>query len=332
MKAAWWKHKRLVLEQHNKRRAECPTLTCSRHEPGRCWRDFRDSCRCPSETSSSATPPRCTLGPCWSARRRSGSAAKVPAQSCPSSAETGRQSAARSTASGPGRPAPADGRWGTGAYGCPCPGRRRGGGDTRGWAVWGAWSPGRERTGVPSAGGDRPASPTATKSLQSVLCWPRYMKPPQAHAGGHAHIRPEYARYFEKDNCRYPPRCLWAICSLSICHDSQQGARTGQTRCLNFHSLISKQTQRLRSSRLQKTRHKQPAHGATLWGREQAPPFFFFFFTAQKFFVLPKQRGAGSVMTLVLRCRKDPGLRWRSGECGGARRPTFVFRSAVWNN
>lgn len=22
--------------------------------------------------------------------------------------------------------------------------------------------------------------------------------PPQAHAGGHAHIRPEYARYFEK--------------------------------------------------------------------------------------------------------------------------------------
>lgn len=28
--------------------------------------------------------------------------------------------------------------------------------------------------------------------------WPRYLIPPQAHAGGHAHIRPEYARYFEK--------------------------------------------------------------------------------------------------------------------------------------
>lgn len=30
------------------------------------------------------------------------------------------------------------------------------------------------------------------------IVWPRYAMPPQAHAGGRAHIRPDYVRYFEK--------------------------------------------------------------------------------------------------------------------------------------
>lgn len=30
------------------------------------------------------------------------------------------------------------------------------------------------------------------------IVWPRYMMPPQAHAGGHAHIRQGYVRYFER--------------------------------------------------------------------------------------------------------------------------------------
>lgn len=91
----------------------------------------------------------------------------------------------------------------------------------------------------------------SNKEPVECIVWPRYMMPPQAHAGGHAHIRLEYAGYFEKTTAGVLPGCLRAICSLSICHDSQQGARTGHTRCLYFHHLISKQTQRLRSTRLQ---------------------------------------------------------------------------------
>lgn len=36
------------------------------------------------------------------------------------------------------------------------------------------------------------------KEPEECIVWPRYMIPPQAHAGGHAHIRPEYVSYFEE--------------------------------------------------------------------------------------------------------------------------------------
>lgn len=38
----------------------------------------------------------------------------------------------------------------------------------------------------------------SNKEPGECIVWPRYMMPPQAHAGGHAHIRLEYARYFKK--------------------------------------------------------------------------------------------------------------------------------------
>lgn len=38
----------------------------------------------------------------------------------------------------------------------------------------------------------------SNKEPVECIVWPRYMMPPQAHAGGHAHIRQEYVRYFER--------------------------------------------------------------------------------------------------------------------------------------
>lgn len=133
------------------------TLTCSRRGPGKSWPGFRDSCTCPSGRSSSASPRRCTLAPCSSTSWQSGSAARVPAQSCSSSADTGSWSGANPRAAGPGRPPAADDRLGKNSSDCLCPGRRKGGGDTHGWAGWHAWRSGVRTEREASLAGDRPA-------------------------------------------------------------------------------------------------------------------------------------------------------------------------------
>lgn len=160
------------------------TLTCSRHEPGKCWPGFRAFCRCPSETSSSTSPRCCTLAPCWSTSKQPGNATRFPARSCPSSVATGSWSGVDSRAGGPRRPCSTDDRLETNSFGCPCPGRRKGGGGIHGWAGWDAWlAVSRQKEG-PHPLVARGLLESGNNEPTACIVWPRYMMPPQAHAGG----------------------------------------------------------------------------------------------------------------------------------------------------